>query len=216
MAYTFNATLFREIVVKAAGPIYIEQAFKEAQAIFESDKQEMLKEFDNHPVTEEIKEGPDGTNISQTLGGYGNLFSFIGFDRSDKPTEPVREVLDQSTTIQKVGRGAVYNKDSIDYSFPVFIPLMDVELQNAAPMPWGTARSWLKAIENPLGGLNYYLYRRNYDFGEISHSGPAIQVNGEKANQAAAAAYSAKIGNPVFKPISYLTEILNKFKAKYK
>ena len=52
-----------------------------------------LADFDRHPVTRELKQGPDGANISGTLGGIGNLFSFIGFYSSDKPTDLVREVL---------------------------------------------------------------------------------------------------------------------------
>ena len=36
-----------------------------------------LADFDRHPVTVEIEKGPDATNTSGTLGGVGNLFSFI-------------------------------------------------------------------------------------------------------------------------------------------
>lgn len=44
-------------------------------------KSQMLDSFDTHPVTREIKAGPSGgnKNISGTLNGYGNLYSFIGF-----------------------------------------------------------------------------------------------------------------------------------------
>ena len=52
-----------------------------------------LADFDRHPVTKELKQGADGANISGTLGGVGNLFSFIGFYSADRPTDQVREVL---------------------------------------------------------------------------------------------------------------------------
>jgi len=38
-----------------------------------------LKEFDKHHVTRELSQGPAGVNLSNTLNGVGNLFSFIGF-----------------------------------------------------------------------------------------------------------------------------------------
>ncbi len=41
---------------------------------FEIIKNQMIKEFLNHPVTKEILAGPTAENISETLGGNGNLF----------------------------------------------------------------------------------------------------------------------------------------------
>ena len=52
-----------------------------------------LKEFDRHPVSREIAQGPEGVNVSNTLSGEGNLFSFIGFSKTSDPLGPVREVL---------------------------------------------------------------------------------------------------------------------------
>ena len=39
----------------------------------------LIKQFESHPVTKEISGGSSSSNVSGTLGGYGNLFSFIGF-----------------------------------------------------------------------------------------------------------------------------------------
>ena len=39
----------------------------------------LMKEFEEHTVTKEIEEGAGASNISSTLGGYGNLFTYIGF-----------------------------------------------------------------------------------------------------------------------------------------
>ena len=39
----------------------------------------MIAKFLNHPVTIEIKGGIDASNISGTLSGITNLYSFIGF-----------------------------------------------------------------------------------------------------------------------------------------
>ena len=66
----------------------IEKKVKEAQ-------KHLLENFEKHPVTIEIASGPQGTNVSGTLGGIGNLFSYIGFSAGDKPLGPIRIMLKQ-------------------------------------------------------------------------------------------------------------------------
>ncbi len=210
MAFTFNQTIFRDTVVKAIGDNFIDEAFKEAQNIFNKDKEQtILKEFNEDEITQEIEEGPDAENISGTLGGRGNLFSFIGFNQGDDPIGEVRRVLIEDIYLQKIGRGVKYKKESITYFFPFYFP-SDVELDNAAPMPWGTARSWLKAIENGISGLNYYLFKK----GKIiknSRSGPAVQLTGKKGE-----ILNKTLGNIQFTPRDYLTRMFEEFKEKYR
>ena len=56
-------------------------------------KQELLvKQFQTHPITVEIDGGPLATNSSGTLGGYGNLFSFIGFSSGSNPTSIIKKI----------------------------------------------------------------------------------------------------------------------------
>jgi hypothetical protein len=45
----------------------------------EDGKARLLQDLNNHPVTKEIESGETASNVSGTLGGKGNLFSFIGF-----------------------------------------------------------------------------------------------------------------------------------------
>ena len=68
---------FRQELEKNVEPEIEKLAYQEAEKIVEENKRVMLAEFDAHPVTKEIKTGPDAQNSSKTLGGYGNLFSFI-------------------------------------------------------------------------------------------------------------------------------------------
>ena len=47
---------------------------------FQRKKKELVDSFEEHSITQEIKGGPGASNISGTLtGGYGNLYTFIGF-----------------------------------------------------------------------------------------------------------------------------------------
>ena len=59
-------------------------------------KQELLvKQFKTHPVTIEIDGGPLARNSSGTLGGYGNLFSFIGFSSGSDPTAIIKKIFSE-------------------------------------------------------------------------------------------------------------------------
>lgn len=159
---------------------------------FETIKSEMIKEFLNHPVTQEIKNGPAGENISGTLNGYGNLFSYIGFYDGDDPIQPILEEFQKSTVVfsKLIDGGAVWN---------IYIPDKE-DIWSASPMPWAIGRSWAKGIETGISGVGYYLYTERKKL-ENSRSGTGIQN-------------SNKIGRPRFKNVKYISEILAKYEKK--
>jgi len=66
----------------------IEKKVKSAQ-------QNLLKSFEKHPVTAEIAGGASASNLSGTLGGTGNLFTYIGFSSGDKPLSILRILLEK-------------------------------------------------------------------------------------------------------------------------
>ena len=70
--------------------ITLVQTKRAVQEAFQHLKQEMIKEFLNHPVTKEIKGGIGSENISGTLGGITNLYSFIGFEMARIQLNPLK------------------------------------------------------------------------------------------------------------------------------
>mgnify|MGYP003332814688 FL=1 len=166
---------------------------KQIQMAFNKIKTAMIREFLNHPVTEEIKNGPDSPNLSGTLNGYGNLFSYIGFYDGDDPIKAVLEEFEKSTIVYSglVEGGA---------SWKIYIPNKQ-DIWDASPMPWAQGRSWAKGIETGISGVGYYLYsqRRNM---QNSRSGPAIQTEN-------------KITRPRFKNVKYISAILDKYEEKF-
>ena len=165
---------------------------KGIRASFEQLKKEMIKEFLTHPVTQEIKAGPSANNISGTLNGYGNLFSYIGFYDGDDPIQPILEEFQKSTVVfsRLIDGGAVWN---------IYIPAKQ-DIWDVSPMPWAEGRSWAKGIETGISGVGYYLYSKRID-PETSRSGTAVQTTN-------------KIGRPRFKNIKYISEILSKYEKK--
>tara|TARA_R110000868_G_scaffold342810_3_gene603709 strand:- start:907 stop:1491 length:585 start_codon:yes stop_codon:yes gene_type:complete len=168
------------------------QIEKQLRASFQKVKNEMIVEFLNHPVTIEIKSGVNSENISGTLNNITNLFSFIGFDSSSRPTDAIETIL--LRTNFKFDR--VTNK-SIDFS----VDLPDAkEIFEATPMPWASGRSWAKGIESGISGLGYYL-KVNRD---NSRSGLGIQLPRKIRKK------GVKFNN-----ISYVSALLNKYKKKF-
>lgn len=125
----------------------------------EANKSLLLKEFDEHPVTREIKDGPEPSvkNISGTLSGEGNLFSFLGFNLGDDPTGRVRDVLEtQVRTATGVKREP--KTDRVRFRFSLRIPTQ--EINAAAPMTWESGKSWVNAIEKGVSGFSHYLWKK--------------------------------------------------------
>ena len=135
--------------------------------------QEFLQDFRNHPVTMEISEGPHGSNISGTLGGYGNLFSFIGFSEGDSPTKVIEAyVLNQLRKSIKI----IPDTRSGGWRVVMQAPSME-DIASITPMPWAGGRSWAVGIHSGISGLGSYLFSERagrYN----SSSGTAIQVRG--------------------------------------
>ena len=115
----------------------------------------MLAEFESHPVTKEIRGGPDAHNISGTLGGIGNLFSFIGFHDSDRPIAPVASILESSTRLNSVKK---VGNDGLAFIVTIDLPSKE-EITQASPIPWATARSWVIGIEQGLSGFGQFLVK---------------------------------------------------------
>jgi hypothetical protein len=173
-----------------------ETARKVAEEKFNQAKEEMLKEFNEHPVTRELESGPDAEgNISRTLGGYGNLYSFIGFEEGQDPTGVVRKYIEENA---KLKRNVRYIKAQDEFEFKAQIPLT-VELEALTPSPWD-GKSWVRGIERGISGLGYYIFSKIREF-KRSRSGTAIQAD-------------SKIRDLVYKPVKYMSNIFNNFKKK--
>tara|TARA_Y100000004_G_scaffold192836_1_gene254111 strand:- start:828 stop:1415 length:588 start_codon:yes stop_codon:yes gene_type:complete len=167
---------------------------KEVDKKFKKIKNEMIKEFLQLPVTQELLQGPDGSNISGTLGGVTNLFAFIGFDKGDQPIAPILQLL-ENTSIE-------YSKElrqikNIGISYNVNLPTSE-QIFAITPMPWAVGRSWAKGIETGISGLGYLL-RKN----SRGRSGAAIQSR-------------VKVRGGRFKNTAYISAFINKYKKKFR
>ena len=154
---------------------------------------ETLKEFEAHPVTKELDAGATASNTSGLTGGYGNLFTFIGFENGSRPTNPIRTVLKRKV---RSTSGSVKGNGSVRIS--VITPSLD-EILGLTPYPWASGSSWVQGIEKGISNLGNYYY--NSEGGVTnSRSGKAIQI---KRNSSSS-----------FKTAPYMSKIIEDFKKK--
>lgn len=164
--------------------------------LFNQLRQEMLEELENHPITEEINMGPKLNWSSRFLNGYGDLYSFIGFDRNDDPIKPIRELFAGLRLYSVTSKGLNYKFEI--RNFPTRNDIRDV-----TPMPWAQGRSWAMGIEEGISGLGKYLNTQtDYNPPDL-RSTAGLQIK------------TTKNLRPAFQKTPYITPILKKYRAKF-
>ena len=157
--------IFNNRAVKKMVRDIVQEEVEKEKALFQQD-------FESHPVTQELDGGENASNISGTLGGYGNLFSFLGFNQGTNPTAPVKFLIQRITldrNIQATGNG---------FKVRVNVPSKD-DFGAVSRLPFEGGRSWLLDIERGISGLGAYLYGRFAS----SRSGTGIQSKYNYANK---------------------------------
>lgn len=200
-------------------PKVLNAAVTRAQQVLNDAKESLIEEFLDHPVTKELREGEAAENISNTLGGYGNLFSFIGFNQGDDPTEIIQELLDKirlsSRPILPSISSSYYNvrdrlgrfSTDISIRFEVKnIPTIE-DIEDATPYPddWREG-SWVKGIERGIPGLEYYLYDEEFGKYEQSRSSTGLQAK-DGAKQLVI------IRDGAYRPTKYISQMLKTFNS---
>jgi len=170
MAGTINKNLiqkeiFNNRAVKKMVRDIVQKEVEKEKALFQQD-------FESHPVTQELDGGENASNISGTLGGYGNLFSFLGFNQGANPTAAVKFL------IQKITLDRNIQASRNGFRVRVNVPSKE-EFGAVSRLPFEGGRSWLLDIERGISGLGAYLYGRFAS----SRSGTGIQSKYNYSNK---------------------------------
>jgi hypothetical protein len=189
MAFALDKSVKRQVA-----QLIKEDFDKRIERSFNNIKSAMITELMNHEITKEISIGAGASNSSNTLGGYGNLFTFIGFEAGTSPIEAIKREFDKTVIRFRTltDDGPVWN---------IYMPAPE-DIWEVTPMPWAEGRSWAKGIETGISGVGWYLYNQNKNYPQ-SRSGPAIQVK-------------SKIASKVrFKNVKYISDILSRYEKKF-
>lgn len=207
---TFNR---RQLMIElsTSEPILKKEAIAVARkTIFDPAVKQMMEDFNEHPVTEEIRAGVDSPNISGTLeadfhedddrSSVANLTSFIGFDKAQgDPTAPIAAIL----TPNNQGTGPLLeyqgmDKGTLSFRFKVYAPSTDALYGEKTDLPWAPGVSWAQRIEVGLAGIGQFLNEKGK---AGSRSGGGIQIENT-------------LRGGRFGPVSYLSGILRDFLAR--
>lgn len=139
----------------------------------------LLRDFLTHAISVEIAGGPTASNISGSLGGEGNLYSFIGFDAGTNPLAPIVEILVNSIQVRTI------RKANNKFYFEVRLTTPSKEdIFEATPMPWADGRSWAEGIEKGISGLGNYLFsRKGFTNSRSGHGVQTENLDGKSLDQ---------------------------------
>ena len=168
-------------------------------------KKEVLSEFNKHEVTKEIQKGPSGRG-SSLLGGRGNFFGFLGFEKGSQPLVILRESLERAFNLtSKKGKVLKVNKNTFKIQFDITVP-SDMEIYSITPLPW-TTKSWVKGVEKGITNYGQTAFQprkgSGFLYDKYSRSGVAVQTK-------------RQINFIKFSPTPYIIKILDKARNKLK
>jgi len=163
-----------------------------------------------HPVSNEIEQGPYAENSVAIISSHpenGSLFSFIGFDSSDRPIDKLIDFLNSYIDIDnRMPRTRISrNKMVVNYTWDVSLPdNSDFDSEESLGYPDGyQSGSWVSGVEEGILGISSYLFDSSRDF-PTSRSGPAIQAKSKSGKL-------QNVGTRQQVRVPYMSKIIKEF-----
>lgn len=149
-----KAALNAAVLGSPGMPRYFTQLAREtAHEDFVERKEAMLREVDDNPISREIE---GGNTHSGSLLGYGNLFSYIGFNEGTTPVRRLYKLLDEAVYFDPVPSR---NMRLGRFYFKVYLPdREEIGRETREDLGSLAVDSWPHAIEEGLTNLSQYLY----------------------------------------------------------
>lgn len=186
-----DPVLLQNISSTGKNGIIISQKIRDLiRSKIDAKQESFISNFYQHPISQEISSGPNASNTSGTLGGYGNLFAFLGFESGEDPLEVIEEIFRRKIRYKVTGR----NRGK--FLITLYIP-QEKEVYKATPMPWASNMSWSESIEKGVSNAAAFLF--NPKGFTKSSSGTGLQ---SKNN----------ISGVKFNTTPYISKLLEEFK----
>jgi len=159
---SINKALMESKELQQKGWIWCEKYTNEK---LEQKKNELISNFQNHPITQEIAAGAAATNFTGTLGGYGNLYGFIGFKAGDNPVDRAIQGFRNVITYNRIG---FFN---FVWELGITLPSRS-NMKPYTKMEWMN-KSWIFEIEKGIPDLARYMAKDH----PSSRSGGGFQAD---------------------------------------
>ncbi|MEK6880390.1 MAG: hypothetical protein AABY22_12310 [Nanoarchaeota archaeon] len=210
----------------AKSPAILKQVDKIQEAGFKVAKNDLFNEFENHPVTIELREGISSAGAAVAGGSplfskpLRNLASFLGLKNSNSSVSSLKTLL--RTTIQFERKNVKVEGKNLRLTYQVNMPT-EPQVESLTKMERLGGRSWALTIERGL--IGYYPSYLTKEFAEQSRvfkdidvekysrrsggSGGAIQLKNRRTGQL------LDIFKGGFTNVAYLSRLLNRFKSAF-
>lgn len=198
----FNRRILR-MEIERQSDVVFNKIKPKIQKRFEMAKDELLEEFDYHPVTQEIAAGPNAESFYIRTSAGGNLFSLLGFEADANPTEDLRKILEENITLRIQNTTKKSTAKGITWETPVMLPTLEEindKVTEETPLSWSPTRAWTTLIEKGIPWFAHYLFDNERSL-KGSRSGTAIQVEA-----------TIKNGRSPVPKIKYVSWLLSEFK----
>jgi len=200
---TFNEVSLRRKCQNAmAAKKFTDIAYSKAENKFDKNVNKLMTDFEEHEVTKELRYG--GLSNNSELISKGNLFSFLGFYKDENPATDLKQYLKNTIEMDNKPKITI-EQNKVLYGFKVKTPSMNqINNEPLFKLEW-TGRSWIQIVEKGVGNAAKYIFW-SLGFGSPpSRSGTGLQLtNGKEAKNPA-----------TFKPMTYVSELLQEFKEMF-
>ena len=198
--------LMREEMERQAPSVILPIIEPEMERKFGEAKAQLMQDFDKHDVTQEML---GGANANSTHLKVGNLFSLLGFNSDERPTDSLRDIINDDVKLD-AGTRIKMHRTTMEVQKVVWLPSQDEikdKAQQANPLEW-TSRSWVDLIERGITGFPWFLSNLNWahpthkppNFKNSSRSGTGIEIE------------TRLPGHGSTSPIKYISELMRDFR----
>lgn len=176
-----NPNLLRLAVAKQAQRVLVKDVRGLVKLDFEEKKKRFLNEFDNDPVSQELAAGPDAFSQVPSLAAVGgNLFSFLGFLKTQNPIAGLRGFLQDNVVLYQTKAGKISgNKVIFETQFvsPTESEINRVMANSTdTKLHWGSTRSFTDILAKGIPGLPRFI-TGSFPSPKPSRSGGGLQAS---------------------------------------
>lgn len=175
---------------------YLNLAQRNAEIRLNEAKRNLISDFNESEVTQEILAGPTLEN-SKFLD-RGNLVSFLGLENPEQSIALIRNKLETQIKLDN-SPNFIQTKTGLIYEFRVETPSLQ-EIYDSAPSSWSSA-SWIELVQRGVNNFLAFIYFRFYK--PVSRSGHGLQNSRAKSK-----------GGKVL-GIPYVKEMIDRFKERF-
>lgn len=160
-----NAKNFLETCRNAIRVRFTKKLIGVAQNAFGDTMESLIGDFENHPVSRELRNHTDPSKILNSSGWprKGTLFGFMGFNSGRDPIEELRDFLTSNNGVRFELEKNIIKK--VRGILGILKTPSEEELQIAGITldGWGDGRSWPTVLEDSgIENLPYFLAKNNY------------------------------------------------------